>query len=150
MELKRIESNGLSLQIGPWDLLKSFAIPVRSIVFIDEQNVPEELELDELDKDCIHIVAFNDHEQPVATARLTPDGHIGRMAVLKEYRGKGVGAMVLNFISDAAKDAGYKKVCLAAQIHAIGFYENNGFELVENAEIFYDANIPHKMMCKLI
>ncbi|ADU92268.1 GNAT family N-acetyltransferase [Taylorella equigenitalis] len=150
MVLKRIESNGLNIQVGDWDLLKAPAYSIRNVVFVEEQKVPVEIELDDMDEKSTHVVAFDDNERPIATARLTPEGLIGRMAVLKEYRGKGIGAVVLNLIIDAAKDVGFKKVSLAAQLQAIGFYENAGFELEKDAQVFYDANIPHKMMFKYI
>lgn len=118
---------------------------VRREVFIQEQNVPEELEWDEFDRTAQHILVLND-TQPVATARIKKDGHIGRMAVLKQYRQQGIGSEILLRLLDDARKLELKKVFLYAQVSAIHFYEKQGFVCEGNE--FMDAGIPHKMMIK--
>ncbi|WP_447602246.1 GNAT family N-acetyltransferase [Nitrospira sp. Nam80] len=119
---------------------------VREVVFIAEQAVPEELEWDGLDPVCTHVLAWNEIGKAIGTARMQADGTIGRMAVLKDWRGRGVGAALLRTLLDLAARQGLSRVTLAAQIHAIGFYERAGFYMA--GEPFMDAGIPHRMMVK--
>lgn len=117
---------------------------IRKTVFVDEQSVPEDLEWDGLDDRCIHVLAETESGEAVGTGRLLPDGHIGRMAVLKRWRGKGVGSALLEELVAVAREQGFDRVELSAQTHAIGFYARFGFEAV-GAE-YMDAGIPHRAM----
>ena len=126
-----------------WDEARPEAGPIRFAVFVDEQKVPLEMELDEHDAACLHVIA-SDGEKAVGTGRLLPDGHIGRLAVLKEARGKGVGAAMLEVLMDAARSRGDKAIVLSAQIHAVGFYRRYGF--VEEGLEYMDAGIRHQSM----
>lgn len=126
-----------------WETHKEELSLIRTKVFIEEQHVPEELEWDKEDANCIHVLAL-DNSKPIGTARMKKDGHIGRMAVLKNYRNQGVGSAILNALLKAAKQSNYTKVFLHAQTKAIHFYENHGFEVC--SEEFMDAGIPHKTM----
>jgi len=117
---------------------------VRTLVFIEEQHVPPEEEWDGVDDQCLHVLAFDANDEPIATGRLLPDGKIGRMAVLKEWRGKGVGSAILELLMDEAREQGHPAVKLAAQIHAIPFYEKFGFKVY--GDEFMDAGIPHYWM----
>ena len=125
---------------GNSELLSS----VRRSVFIEEQHVPEELELDELDPLCHHVLVTDVDNKPVATGRIDSDGRIGRMAVLKEYRGQGIGSALLVALLDYAGQKQYAGVHLHAQLTAIPFYEKHGF--MANGEKFMDAGIPHRNM----
>ena len=116
---------------------------VRTRVFIEEQKVPKDMEWDELDADCLHALALAG-DKPIGTGRLTPDGHIGRMAVLAEWRNRGVGAALLAHLMKAARQRGDTFCELNAQVRAIGFYERFGFH-VQGGE-FMDAGIPHRVM----
>lgn len=116
---------------------------VRFAVFIKEQQVPIELEIDEQDEHCLHLVAFADNK-PVGTARLLEDGHIGRMCVLKDYRLQGIATELLNKLVQKALHKGMKKVVLNAQLSAIPFYEKAGFTIC--SDTFLDAGIEHKTM----
>ena len=117
---------------------------VRETVFIDEQNIPKEVEFDSVDSGCFHFIARNNQHQAIGTGRLTPDGKIGRMAVLKKWRGQGVGeALLLNLI-DKARKLGWTEVSLNAQIAVVSFYEKFGFAKI--GSVFTDANIPHQLM----
>ncbi len=117
---------------------------VRRIVFIEEQHVPEALELDELDPVCHHVLVTDVDNKPVATGRMGSDGRIGRMAVLKEYRNLGIGSALLMALLDYARKEQYASVYLHAQLTAIPFYEKHGFSI--NGEEFMDAGISHRNM----
>lgn len=109
-----------------------------------EQGVPAELEWDGGDVDCAHVVARDRDGRPIGTARLKPDGQIGRMAVLPEWRGRGVGGALLAEALAFARARGMARVYLHAQVQAIGFYARHGFVAVgpEHEE----AGIPHRRM----
>ncbi len=117
---------------------------VREVVFIEEQNVTPEEEWDEIDPASFHLIARDADGKPIATGRLTPGMTIGRMAVLKEWRGKGVGAAILAGLIERARQLHYPSVELHAQTHAIAFYEKFGF--VAFGEEYEEAGIPHRSM----
>ncbi len=120
---------------------------IRRTVFVVEQKVPPDLEWDGEDADCQHALATLDGRH-VGTGRITPTGKIGRMAVLNEARGAGIGGALLQQLITLARDAGLKQVYLHAQTHALRFYERHGF--VANGPEFDEADIPHRhMICKL-
>lgn len=116
---------------------------IRKPVFIIEQAVPEEIEIDELDSVAIHVLAFVDG-RPVGTGRITADGRIGRMAVLAECRGRGVGRAILDALIDIGRRAGVARLYLSAQCHAIPFYEKSGF--VAEGPVYDEAGIDHRRM----
>ena len=132
-----------TLKLTRWDKDQDNLSKVRRAVFIEEQQVPEELEWDDDDKTCVHILV-SDNNTPMATGRIKMDGHIGRMAVLKNYRNKGVGSSILQALIDFSKTLKMKSVYLHAQTTAIPFYEKHGFKI--SSEKFMDAGIPHKTM----
>jgi predicted GNAT family N-acyltransferase len=136
------------LEIGDWSALQARAAPIRLEVFVHEQQVPLEEEIDALDAVCIHAVAFDAQGFALATGRLLPDGHIGRMAVLKAVRGHGLGSAVLQALVQQARQKGFVEVVLSAQTHAQTFYARHGF-VSEGAE-YLDANIPHVLMRKAL
>jgi len=136
------------VQLGPWSDLRDQASAIRFEVFVEEQQVPIAEELDTMDAQCLHALAFSQQGEAIATGRLLPDGHIGRMAVRFSERKKGVGAAVLQALVEAAQERGFKEVLLGAQLHAKGFYLKQGF--VEFGDVFLDANIEHVMMRKLL
>lgn len=123
-----------------WESARVQAAPIRFAVFVQEQGVPVEIELDELDPTCLHALAFQG-QGAVATGRLLPDGHIGRMAVLKEWRGRGVGGAILEKLVAAAAGRGLRTVRLSAQVHALQFYRAHGFRA--EGEVYEEAGIPH-------
>jgi len=131
-----------------WKDNKKSLSEIRRKVFIEEQNVPEELEWDEYDQDCIHVLVTDENNKAIACGRLKTDGHIGRMAVLKAYRSAGIGTSILKELLAHAKSLNIEKVYLHAQTSAISFYEKQGFEVI--SEEFMDAGIPHKSMNKLL
>ena len=113
---------------------------VRRRVFIEEQGISRDEEWDGLDDDAVHFLATRDGV-PVGTARLLPSGQIGRMAVLAELRGQGIGRQLLDAAIAAARDAGFHEVFLHAQRSAEGFYEAAGFR--SRGATFMEAGIPH-------
>jgi predicted GNAT family N-acyltransferase len=135
------------IELLSWERARARAMPIREAVFVAEQGVPAELEMDEFDADCLHALAY-DGAKAVGTGRLLPDGHIGRMAVLKEFRGKGVGGAVLDSLIDAAKRRGDRELALSAQVHALAFYRAHGFKPV--GEVYQEAGIPHQAMTRTL
>ncbi|GAB3551257.1 GNAT family N-acetyltransferase [Noviherbaspirillum agri] len=129
---------------GDWDALRADAQPVRYDVFVVEQKVPLEMEWDEMDPRSLHVVAYDSNGRSIATGRLLPDGHIGRMAVRAEVRGQGVGGAILTVLMDEAKRRGDSAVMLNAQTHAECFYARFGF--MREGEEFMEAGIPHIQM----
>jgi predicted GNAT family N-acyltransferase len=125
------------------------ALKVRREVFIDEQQVPEEEEIDQYEDICTHVVVY-DEANPVAAGRLREyDQGVGKMeriCVLSSYRGKGLGKIVMDKLEEISKEKGYSKLKLNAQTHAEGFYSKIGYETV--SDIFMDAGIPHVTMVK--
>ncbi|AZM95222.1 GNAT family N-acetyltransferase [Vreelandella venusta] len=128
---------------GDWSTLKDIASEIRRVVFIEEQCVPHEEEWDGRDEECSHFIAYLE-DQPVGTARLLPDGHIGRVAVLDSARGAGIGYQLMETAIQAAREAGHAHVALSAQLHALAFYQRLGF--VAHGDTFMDAGIPHREM----
>jgi predicted GNAT family N-acyltransferase len=117
---------------------------VRDVVFVQEQRVPVEIERDALDPLCSHVLARDAGGMPVGTGRLAPDGKIGRMAVLREWRGRGVGVAMLRALLGRAVDMGLAEVHLHAQVDAEGFYAAEGF--LPTGERFEEAGIQHQAM----
>lgn len=119
---------------------------IRAAVFIDEQNVPAELEVDELESDCLHYLAIKNSDA-IAAARLLPKGDkakIQRVCVAKSHRGTGLGADLMRFIVADAQARGFSAAILGSQTYAIPFYEKLGF-VAEGPE-YLDADIPHRDM----
>jgi len=110
---------------------------------VHEQHVPMELEWDDTDADCLHVLAHAGDE-PVGTARMTWSGHIGRMAVRAAWRGRGIGSALLDALMETARARGLTEVYLNAQVSAVHFYQGHGFGA--EGEVFLDAGIPHRRM----
>lgn len=117
---------------------------VREAVFVREQQVPLELEWDGLDAEAVHVLAEDGEGGPIGTGRMLEDGHIGRIAVLPEWRGRGVGRALMAALLEIARRRGLDRVHLSAQTEAIGFYEMLGF--TAHGPEFMDAGIPHRHM----
>jgi predicted GNAT family N-acyltransferase len=134
------------LKLADWSVLCQQARAVRYAVFVVEQGVPVELEWDDMDAVSWHAVAYDAEGNPIGTGRLLPDGHIGRMAVLKASRGAGIGSAILDGLMAKAMDLGYRDLILNAQTVAIPFYARYGF--VPEGDEFMEAGIPHRVMQK--
>ncbi len=127
-----------------WNSQQDALLGIRFSVFVDEQSVPPELERDHYDGEALHLLALNSDGKPIATARMLADGHIGRMAVLKEWRGRGIGSALMNRLIDIARQRGYAAVFLHAQCTAEPFYQRLGF--AAEGDVFVDAGIDHRTM----
>lgn len=121
---------------------------VREAVFVHEQQVPAEIELDPHDPLCQHVLALDAEERPIGTGRLTPDRRIGRMAVLAGWRGRGVGEALLDALIERARQLGWRELSLHAQSSAIGFYARRGF--LPFGDRFVEAGIDHQSMRLLL
>jgi predicted GNAT family N-acyltransferase len=137
-------AQSFAVRLCNWDEARLEARRIRELVFVREQGVPFELEWDEQDPRCDHALAYGADGSAVGTGRLLPDGHIGRMAVLTEWRGKGVGALLLQALIELARHRGHATVRLNAQTCAAGFYLRYGFEV--SGPEFLEAGIPHVPM----
>ncbi|SDK81743.1 Predicted N-acyltransferase, GNAT family [Modicisalibacter muralis] len=133
----------LDIRQGDWQSLGTLAGDIRRIVFIEEQAVPENEEWDGRDPNCVHFLAYRGG-RAIGTARLLPDGHIGRVAVLKEGRGLGIGLKLMQAAIDCARAKGHREVLLDAQTHALAFYRRLGFQVYGGE--FLDAGILHRSM----
>jgi predicted GNAT family N-acyltransferase len=127
-----------------WEHDRARLQAIRRQVFVHEQGVPEDLEWDGSDTGAVHLLAEDRHGTAIGTARLLPSGQIGRMAVLRAHRRRGVGrALLLTLLRIARADAG-AAVFLNAQVSALPFYASVGFEA--EGETFDEAGIPHRRM----
>ncbi len=140
----RVDIDDFGIEPGDWEGLGQAARSVREAVFVVEQGVPRELELDANDSRSRHVVARDAFGTPIGTGRLLPDGHIGRMAVLASWRGQGVGRALLERLLDEAGAAGMSSLALNAQVQACGFYGKFGF--VEVGAEFIEAGMAHRAM----
>ncbi len=117
---------------------------IREAVFIREQHVPEELEWDGQDEASRHALVLSQNGDAIGCGRILPNGHIGRMAVLPQWRKQMVGTAIMEALLEEARSRGYKEVDIDAQTFAIPFYHKFGF--VEHGKEFMDAGMPHKKM----
>lgn len=127
-----------------WNNARELLTDIRYQVFVEEQKVCIDEEIDENDPNAIHWLAYGPKDVPMATGRLLADGSIGRMAVLKAYRNRGVGASLMRHIIRYALEQSMNQLVLNAQVQAIPFYERFGFVIDGNE--FIDAGIPHRPM----
>ena len=129
------------IELGAWEELRAEAAPIRYAVFVDEQRVPEDLEIDAFDPLSVHALARDSAGKPVGTGRLLPDGRIGRMAVLPEARGSGIGSALLRALMDESRRRGNREALLSAQVHAAPFYQRHGYAV--EGDPYDDAGIAH-------
>lgn len=131
---------------------RQHAYYVRHTVFVGEQNVPPELEIDDLEEQATHFVLYNSEITPLGAGRcrqVNESLKAERICVLKEFRKTGAGELIMNKIEELAKEQGIKKVKLSSQTHAERFYQKLGYERVSD-NIYMDAGIPHVDMVKQI
>jgi predicted GNAT family N-acyltransferase len=133
----------LRIELHDWKRARVQASRIRLEVFVEEQRVPREIELDANDAASVHALAYDDGKA-VGTGRLLPDGHIGRMAVLREHRAQGIGGAILVRLIAEARHRGMREVVLSAQTQALAFYRKHGFAPVGG--VFTEAGIPHQAM----
>lgn len=136
------------IELMDWERAQPIAGPIRFAIFVGEQNVPPGIELDELDASCLHAIAYDPDGKAIGTGRLLPDGHIGRMAVVKDWRRQGVGAEILEALVAEAARRGHAEVVLSAQLQAAEFYRSHGF--VAEGKVYQDAGILHQAMRRVL
>lgn len=137
--------SNIQVRIADWQKDNAHLRRIRESVFIAEQAVPPELEWDAEDASSAHFLAW-DGDYAVGTARLMSDGHIGRVSVLKDWRGLRIGDRLLEAVIQEAERRGLKQQMLSAQVHATAFYERHGFAVVSGE--FLEAGIPHVDMVR--
>jgi len=126
-----------------WRVEREALLRVRHAVFTQEQDVAPDEDEDGRDPESLHAVATLGGE-PVATGRVLPEGRIGRLCVLGAHRNRGVGSALFAFLFGRAKELGWPRVTLHAQLHAVHLYEKFGFRVT--GDVFLDANIEHLNM----
>ena len=134
----------VEIRIVDWASYREALSSIRHTVFVEEQGVPVELELDGEDASARHAAAFSDDDRLVGTGRMLASGKIGRMAVSQSMRRQGIGRALLDALVAEAKRSKLEEVSLGAQLPAVAFYERAGFKAY--GDIFLDAGIDHKMM----
>ncbi|PLX63643.1 GNAT family N-acetyltransferase [Sedimenticola selenatireducens] len=127
-----------------WPESKTILRAIRESVFIIEQQVPKALEWDDQDESALHAIATDSEGNGIGTGRVTGSGQIGRMAVLSDWRNRGVGSALLAQLIELARNHELKALFLNAQKQAIPFYLRHGFHPV--GEVFMEAGIPHQRM----
>jgi len=132
------------IELMDWEHAKNIAGPIRFAIFVGEQNVPAGIELDDKDAESLHAVAYDEAGKAIGTGRLLPEGKIGRMAVVKEWRRRGVGADLLEALVGEARRRGLAEVQLSAQLQAAEFYRAHGF--VAEGKVYEEAGILHQAM----
>ncbi|MCG4455098.1 GNAT family N-acetyltransferase [Pseudomonas sp. MMS21-TM103] len=137
--------NSIHVRLADWQKDNAELRRIRESVFIAEQAVPPELEWDAEDPEASHFLAY-EGDYPIGTARLLPDGHIGRVSVLKDWRGLKVGDALLRAVIMEAEKRGLQQQMLSAQVQATPFYERLGFAIVSGE--YLDAGIPHVDMVR--
>lgn len=139
------EPPDIAIREADWEVDRAILSLLREQVFVMEQSVPASLELDEFDERSHHVLATA-NGLPIGTGRLLPDGHIGRMAVLKAWRRRGAGSALLLKLLELAKALGMQRVLLNAQLQALPFYLHHGFR--REGVMFMDAGILHVRMTR--
>lgn len=140
-----MEHEAIGVRKATWEQDAEAIRRVRTEVFVIEQKVPVKLEIDGVDPVCRHVMAIRATGETVGTARLLNNGQIGRIAVLKAWRGRGIGRQLVKTLIDTARSEGRRQVHLHAQTHAIAFYGKLGFHDIGEPP-FDDAGIPHVRM----
>lgn len=136
------------VRIADWSRDESKLKALRHDVFVIEQHVPAEIEWDGIDAGCCHAIAEDLAGNAIGCGRLLPDGHIGRMAVRREWRGRGVGGVLLERLLERARELGHARVVLNAQTHALPFYARFGF--APCGPEYTEAGIAHQAMARTL
>ena len=134
----------VSIKQVSWQQAESHLRQVRTVVFIHEQLVTPEFEWDDIDSSAVHLLAMHENKA-IGCLRIINYAKIGRMAVLKPWRGLGVGKMLLNEAIEICRQHGSTQIVLSAQTHAIHFYQQAGFQITSGE--YTDVHIPHMDMC---
>ena len=143
-ELENIATQHVTIEQVSWQQAETHLRQVRTVVFIHEQLVTPEFEWDDIDSSAVHLLALHDNK-PIGCLRIIHHQKIGRMAVLKPWRGKGVGNMLLKQAIEVCRQHGSTQIVLSAQTHAMHFYQQAGFQITSGE--YTDVQIPHVDMC---
>ena len=138
----------LQIRLARWEQDSAAIRSVRNTVFSDEQGISETLDFDGRDHECVHVLAQIGEGEAIGTARMLPDGHVGRIAVHKKWRGRGVGTRLVEFLTDAARERSFAEIHLHSQVQAAGFYARLGFEA--RGKTFMEAGIEHVLMVRIL
>jgi predicted GNAT family N-acyltransferase len=129
------------VELRIWDEARKHAEPVRYAVFMADKDAPPGVELDDIDPQCIHALAYDESGRPVGTARMLPDGGIGRLVVLRDWRRRGVGGALVDALIEEARKRGLAEVSVSAPLQAAEFYRELGFvadgKVVKEGERLY-------------
>ncbi|WP_031547897.1 GNAT family N-acetyltransferase [Salinicoccus luteus] len=140
----------MEIKVADNNILYNQCLEIRKRVFVEEQNVPMDREVDEFEDTATHILLIDD--EPIGTVRYRPASDdmikVERMAVLPEERGRKLGLKLMEFVHEHAREAGYTRAKLGAQVHAIDFYKKLGYTV--SSDEFEDAGIPHVYMEKAL
>jgi len=136
----KVPSDSIKIQTTSWSQSSKEISEVRHKVFVLEQSIPLEIEMDGKDSDCIHFLAL-ERSKPIGAARLQKYGKIERVSVLREYRTNGIGTAIMKVVIEKAKDLNVEKIYLHSQIDSKNFYKQLGF--VQHGETFFEADKPH-------
>jgi predicted GNAT family N-acyltransferase len=137
-------TNNFIIREVRWQDAKDQLTEIREKVFVYEQRVAPEIEVDGKDPECFHVLVTTLEGEPVGTGRITPQGKIGRVSVLLPYRGLGLGSKILQALVEIAEREKMSPVKLHAQIQAVDFYRRHQFEAT--GPVFMEAGIPHQSM----
>jgi predicted GNAT family N-acyltransferase len=136
----------MEIKVADNNIMYNQCLEIRKRVFVEEQNVPMDREVDEYEDVATHILLIDD--EPIGTVRYRPTSEdmikVERMAVLPEERGRKLGFKLMEFVHDHAREHGYTRAKLGAQVHAIDFYRKLGYTV--SSDEFEDAGIPHVYM----
>lgn len=135
---------GFTVRRADWATDRESLLAVRMLVFVDEQRVPVEIEVDGRDLHCVHALAEAPSGEAIGTARLDGEGHIGRVAVLASWRRRGVGEALMRLLEHVARARGDARIEISAQAQAIPFYTALGYEA--EGPIYLEAGIDHRRM----
>lgn len=136
------------VELKSWAEAQPLAAPIRYAVFLEEKDPPPGIELDDLDPQCLHAVATDESGKAVGTGRLHPDGTIGRLVVLKDWRRRGVGDAILTALIDEARKRNHAEVTVTASLQAAEFYREHGF--VAEGKVFKEGNALQQKMRKAL
>ncbi len=134
------------VELRDWEAARTVAGPIRHAIFFGEPDAPPGVEIDDVDAQCVHAIAYDEAGTAVGTGRLLPDGQIGRLAVAKEWRRRGVGAALLDALIEEARRRGYAAVIVSAALQAAEFYRERGF--AAEGKVFKQASTLQQKMRK--
>jgi predicted GNAT family N-acyltransferase len=140
--------DSLQVSLGRWDEDSVAIRSVRNTVFTVEQGISKSLDFDGRDPECVHVLARLGDGGLIGTARMLPDGHVGRIAVHKACRGQGVGTRMVEYLTEVARERGFSEIYLHSQAQAAEFYTRLGFEA--RGETFMEAGIEHVLMVRTL